>query len=218
MLMANTTPFDSNPELYEAWFQDHAFAYESELKAIRELLPGTGRGLEIGVGSGLFAAPLGIKQGIDPSRAMLEKARQRGIDVTQGIAENLPYKDAEFDFVLMVTTICFLDDLELAFREAHRVLKPHGSFLLGFVDKNSLIGKSYEKRKQESLFYKDATFYVLNDLLHYLKIAGFEGFSFRQTLFGSVSDMQKPDIVKEGHGKGSFVVIKAGKKNRESRS
>jgi SAM-dependent methyltransferase len=112
----------------------------------------------------------------------------------------------------MVTTVCFLDDLELAFREALRVLKPHGSFLLGFVDKNIPIGKSNEERKQEILFYWDSTFYSVGDLLHYLTITGFEKFSFRQTLFGPVSNMEKPDIVKEGHSEGSFIVIKAEKR------
>jgi SAM-dependent methyltransferase len=210
--MSEHSIFDIQSDRYEAWFQDHIFAYESELQAIRELLPHAGKGLEIGVGSGLFASPLGITHGIDPSRAMLNKARQRGIDAVQGVAENLPYQDAEFDFVLMVTSVCFLDDLELAFREAHRVLKPRGSFLIGFVDKNSPIGKSYQARKQESLFYRDATFYSVDDLLHYLKITGFENFGFRQTLFCPVSEMQRPDKIKEGHGEGSFVVIKAEKK------
>jgi SAM-dependent methyltransferase len=214
--MSDRSVFDIQSDRYDAWFQDHAFAYESELQAIRELLPRGGTGLEVGVGSGLFAAPLGITQGIDPSSAMLQKARQRGIDVVQGVAENLPYKDAEFDFVLMVTTVCFLDDLELAFREILRVLKPNGSFLLGFVDKNSPIGKSYEKRKQESMFYRDATFYAVDDLLLYLASTGFEKFSFRQTLFCPVSDMREPDIVKEGYGEGSFVVVKAEKKSFRS--
>jgi SAM-dependent methyltransferase len=211
--MPNRSVFETQRDRYETWFQDYPFAYESELQAIRELLPGGGKGLEIGVGSGLFAAPLGITQGIDPSSAMLQKARQRGIDVVQGVAENLPYPDSLFDVVLMVTTVCFLDDLALAFREAFRVLKPRGSFLIGFVDKNSPIGKSYEERKQESLFYRDATFYAVDDLLPHLTITGFEKFSFRQTLFCPVSSMQEPDIVKEGHGEGSFVVIKAEKKS-----
>jgi SAM-dependent methyltransferase len=209
--MSDRSVFENQSDRYEAWFQDHAFAYESELRAIRELLPGGEKGLEIGVGSGLFAAPLGITRGIDPSSAMLQKAQQRGIDVIQGVAENLPYKDAEFDFALMVTTVCFLDDPVLAFREAHRVLKTRGSFLIGFVDKNSPIGKSYEERKKESLFYRDATFYSVDDLLQYLKIAGFNNFSFRQTLFCPVADLQEPDLVKEGHREGSFVVIKAEK-------
>jgi len=210
--MATTTPFDTHSDRYEAWFREHIYAYISELQAIRELLPVAGKGLEIGVGSGLFAGPLGIPNGIDPSRAMLNKARQRGINAIQGVAENLPYKDAEFDFALMVTTVCFLDDLELAFREIHRILKQRGAFLLGFVDKNSPIGKSYETRKQESLFYRDATFYAVDDLLGYLTITGFENFNFRQTLFTPVSEMRESDPVTAGYGDGSFVVIKAEKK------
>jgi len=83
--MAVTTPFDAHSDRYEAWFQKHVFAHESELLAIRELLPGIGKKLEIGVDSGLFAAPLGISHGIDPSRAMLVKSRQRGIDAVQGV-------------------------------------------------------------------------------------------------------------------------------------
>jgi SAM-dependent methyltransferase len=210
--MSDKSVFETQSDRYDAWFQNHAFAYESELQAIRELLPGSGKGLEIGVGSGLFAAPLGITQGIDPSRAMLKKAHQRGIDAVQGVAENLPFPDSVFDVVLMVTTVCFLDDLELAFREACRVLKRGGSFLIGLVDKNSPIGISYESRKQESLFYRDATFYSVDDLLPYLRSTGFDKFSFRQTLFCPVSDMREPAPVKDGYGEGSFVVIKAEKK------
>jgi len=71
--MATTTPFDTHSDRYEAWFQEHVFAYESELLAVRELLPGTGKGLGIGVGSGLFATLLSISHGIDSSRAMLAR-------------------------------------------------------------------------------------------------------------------------------------------------
>lgn len=39
---------------------------------MQELLPMHGSGIEIGVGTGRFALPLGIKQGIEPSRSMTE--------------------------------------------------------------------------------------------------------------------------------------------------
>jgi len=111
----------------------------------------------------------------------------------------------------MVTTVCFLDDLEQAFQEAFRVLKPGGAFIIGFVDRNSPIGKSYEQKKSESLFYRDATFYTVDVLLAYLKQAGFSMFSFSQTLFSPPDEMHAPDPIKKGHGDGSFVVIKAGR-------
>jgi ubiquinone/menaquinone biosynthesis C-methylase UbiE len=211
MHMTGRMSFDAHAERYDAWFERHPFAYQSELQAIGEPLPIGGKGLEIGVGSGLFAGPLGIRQGIDPSDAMLTKARSRGIDAVRGVAESLPFSDEEFDFCLMVTTVCFLDDIELAFREACRVLKQSGAFIIGFVDKNSPIGKSYEERKQDSLFYRDATFHAVDELVRLLTNAGFKRFSFRQTLFSPVADMREPAPVTEGHGKGSFVAIRAEK-------
>jgi len=209
--MSNNSPFEQNAEHYDAWFEHHPFVYQSEIEAIRMLLPDPGKGLEIGVGSGLFAALLGIRIGVEPSVVMGDRARKRGIDVVKGVAEALPLPNNEFDTTLMVTTVCFLDDIDLAFQEAFRVLKPGGAFIIGFVERNSPIGKSYEQRKSESLFYKDATFYTVDDLLAQLKQAGFSTFSFSQTLFGPIDEMRKPDQAKKGYGEGSFVVIKAGK-------
>ncbi len=205
--MSSSSPF----EQYDAWFEKHPLAYQSEIEAIRMLLPDPGKGLEIGVGSGLFAAPLGIRIGVEPSIAMAERAQKRGITVVKGVAEALPFQDHEFDTALMVTTVCFLDDMDLAFQEVFRVLKPGGAFIIGFVDRNSVIGKAYEQRKNESLFYKDATFYSVDDLLAHLKQAGFSTFSFSQTLFSPIDKMREPDQAKKGYGEGSFVVIKAGR-------
>jgi SAM-dependent methyltransferase len=214
--MPGVNDFDRNVQQYEEWFIKHPFAYVSELHAVRELIPLAGNGVEIGVGTGRFSAPLGIRQGIEPSRAMAEVARKKGLDVVSGVAENLPYKDSKFEFCLMVTTVCFLDDIDLAFQEAYRVLKPHGSFIIGFVDRNSPIGREYEQRKNESPFYKTATFYSVDELLVHLKKAGFVKFRFCQTLFGPLQDMQEPSDVKEGFGEGSFVVIKADKQENNS--
>jgi len=207
--MAKTEAFEANLDRYEAWFDKNIFVYQAELRAIKSLLPPDGKGLEIGVGSGLFAAPLGIRHGIEPSLAMAAKARERGIDVTHGIAEALPFGDAVFDFALMVTTVCFLDDLDTAFNETNRVLKPKATFVVGFVDKNSPLGREYEQYKKKSLFYKDATFYAVDDLLAHLTKAGFSEFSFAQTVFGLLSDIRDDEPIKPGYGDGSFVVIRA---------
>ncbi len=89
--MPGVNIFDLQSDQYEAWFKKNSFVYQSELLAIKALMPRQGRAIEIGVGSGLFAGPLGIKMGIDPSRVMLEKANARGIHTTQGVAEALPF-------------------------------------------------------------------------------------------------------------------------------
>jgi SAM-dependent methyltransferase len=209
--MPGINSFSENVERYEAWFLDNPFAYVSELHAIRELLP-KGNGVEIGVGTGRFAAPLGITKGIEPSRPMAEHARKRGIEVAAGVAEQLPYHDAEFDHVLMVTTICFLDDMELAFREVHRVLKPAGLFVIGFVDRESQLGREYIARKDQSAFYRDATFYSVPQIITALEVTGFENFEFRQTLFRPLEELVEVEPVREGHGSGSFVVVRAMKR------
>lgn len=205
--MPGVNSFNENVERYEEWFLENPLAYVSELRAIQDLLP-TGSGIEIGVGTGRFAAPLGIKKGVEPSRPMAALARKKGIEVVPGVAEHLPFGDGEFDCCLMVTTVCFLDDMAMAFREARRVLKPGGAFLIGFVDRESRLGKEYLGRKEQSPFYKDATFYSVDEISRALHAAGFAELTFRQTLFRPLDELEEVEPVKEGAGEGSFVVVK----------
>ena len=64
-LRTNTGSFDA-PDRYDDWFDRHAAAYQSELRALRALWPDDGDGLKVGVGTVHFAAPLGIEHGVDP--------------------------------------------------------------------------------------------------------------------------------------------------------
>ena len=206
--MSGVNAFDSNVDRYEQWFVDNPFAYVSELRAVRELLPTSGSGIEIGLGTGRFAAPLGIRSGIEPSRSMAELARKKGIEVVPGVAEHLPFMDAEFGFVLMVTTVCFLDDRDMAFGEVRRVLKPGGSFVIGFVDRDSPLGREYQTRKDKSAFYQHATFYTTKDIVAALEKAGFGSFEYRQTLYQPLEGLDEIEPVREGFGEGSFVVVR----------
>ncbi|MBW1982316.1 MAG: class I SAM-dependent methyltransferase [Deltaproteobacteria bacterium] len=206
--MPKVKPFEKNVARYEEWFARYGLVYESELLAIKALLPQGGSGLEIGVGTGRFAAPLGIKVGIEPSEAMADVARRRGIEVIHGVAEALPFEDGRFEFMLMVTTICFLDDIEVSFIEAFRVLKPMGSIVVGFVDRNSPLGVIYEMHKDKNVFYREATFYTVEEVVFNLKNAGFHNFAFTQTIFRDLDKIKRIEPVEEGYGKGSFVVVK----------
>lgn len=207
-IMAKITPFDEQAIEYDAWFDTHTELYQAELEALRTLVPAAGRGVEIGVGTGRFAVPLGISIGVEPSPGMAELARQRGVEVLAGVAEALPFADNSFDYALMVTVVCFLDDVAKAFRKVWRILKPGGSLIVGFIDRESDLGRSYEQKKEQSIFYRDATFYSVSDLVVLLTHAGFTGFSYRQTL----SAGEPPDLtVREGFGNGGFVVIRAQK-------
>lgn len=207
--MPRVKPFEEFPDHYEDWFEENQAVYESELQALQTLLPKGKQVIEIGVGSGRFAAPLDIRTGIEPSSQMRKLARQRGIDAREGVAENLPLEDSQFDFVLMVTTICFLDDIEKAFREVQRILKPAGEFIIGFIDRESEVGQTYQQYKNESPFYSIATFYSVDEIISYLKKTGFRDFEFVQTIFRNLSEIKEPEPVKTGYGEGSFVGINA---------
>ncbi len=142
---------------------------------------------------------------------MREKAKKRDLKVINAVAENLPYSDASKDFALMVTTICFVDDIYKSFQEANRVLKNNGNLIIGFVDKNSPLGKIYLKHKTESLFYRDAIFFGTKEVYKILQKTGFEIVETYQTIFGKLDEVKTIQEIIKGYGKGSFVVIKAKK-------
>ena len=211
--MAKTKVFDENLNEYEKWFIINKFVYQSELKAVEKAIPKNEKGFEIGIGSGLFAQPFSITEGIDPSKRMREKAKERNIKVFDAVAENLPYPDESWDFALMVTTICFVDDIVKSFQEAIRVLNKNGHLIIGFVDKNSPTGKKYLEFQNESVFYKQATFFATEDVYRILKDTGFEVEQTYQTVFGKLDEIKEVQEVLDGYEKGSFIVIKA-KKSR----
>jgi len=204
--MVKATSFDELATEYDAWFEKHRDLYLAELEAVRGFIPASGSGMEIGVGTGRFAVPLGIPIGVEPSPRMAELARQRGIEVFEGMAETLPFADGSFDFAVMVTVVCFLNNVAQAFREACRILKPHGTLIIGFIDRESDLGKLYSREKEQSRFYRSAAFYSVSELEILLTKAGFSSFAYRQTLLSGETTCLS---VLEGYGRGGFVVIQA---------
>jgi SAM-dependent methyltransferase len=104
--------------------------------------------LDVGCGDGTMAFEL-ARQGArvtaldaDPSmiaavclRAKNEATR---VQLVEGNAENLPFRDATFDVVMAVTVLCFVQDAEHAMTEIARVLKPGGRLVIGELGRWSL--------------------------------------------------------------------------------
>lgn len=202
--MPRIEPFEAFSEEYDRWFENHSEAYELELRTVKSLIPSTANGLEVGVGSGKFATPLGVTTGVEPSGKMAARAKALGIRVLKAVAEALPLAGQCVDYVLLVTTICFVDDVDATLQEARRVLKSNGVIVVGFVDRDSELGRKYLLRKDKSRFYKPAVFFSTREVLAYLERAGFGNFQIKQTLLAGKSE----GPIENGFGKGSFVVIR----------
>jgi len=171
--MAKIESFEKYANLYDEWFDKHNSIYDDELKTIKKLVENHINGLDIGCGSGRFAIPLNIKTGVEPSKQMRELAKEKGLEVFDNSAEQLQFKNEAFDFAIMITTICFLDNPLKALKEANRVIKKGGFLIIGFIDKDSIVGKKYHSTKKDSKFYNDATFYSANEVIALSKSANF---------------------------------------------
>ena len=170
------TPFERLAERYDAWFETEKGhrIFRVEVDCIRDLLEEMSRPwLEIGVGTGRFAAAIGVDEGIDPSPAVLNYAADRGIRTRVGRAEELPFPDAQFGMALMVVTICFLENPGQAFRECRRILRGDGYAVVGLVPKDSAWGELYARKGAEGHpFYSVARFYTSREVVGLAERAG----------------------------------------------
>ncbi len=198
--------FQQQSQKYDDWFDKNGNIYRSELNAVKSLIPVGLNGVEIGIGTGRFAKPLGIQLGVEPAGNMARIAESRGIKVIEAKAECLPFPDEIFDYVLMVTAICFFDDVGRAFCEAHRVLEKGGFLVVAFIDRESRLGKLYESRKEKDSFYRNADFYSVASVEKLLAEAGFSELTHKQTVYSTENILYE---TMNGYGEGGFVVIKA---------
>jgi len=125
------------------------------------------------------------------------------------VAEALPFPSAVFNYALLVTTICFVDDILATLREAKRVLKPGGKLVMGFIDRESALGQDYVAHREENVFYRSATFYSAAEVGTLLEETGFCRFVWVQTLSTPLSELNAIEPIRSGSGRGSFVAVRA---------
>jgi SAM-dependent methyltransferase len=89
--------------------------------------------LDIGCGAGnMFhhLARYGTVVGVDNNPKPLLVARERGYDVREGAAEDLPFEDESFDLVSLLDTVEHCDDDIAVLRECYRVCAPGGHLVV----------------------------------------------------------------------------------------
>lgn len=201
-------PFENRADEYDAWYERHGVAYLSELQALRRLVGRPGRALEVGVGTGRFAAPLGVAVGVDPAFSMLRRARERGVSVLRAVGEELPVGGESLDLVLVALTLCFFDAPTRALIEARRVLRPDGWLVVGFLDPTSTPGRRY-REESRGAFYEGARFYTPDETAGLLREAGFRIRRSAQTLFCLPSEVSEVETPRSGVGEGLFAAVEA---------
>jgi ubiquinone/menaquinone biosynthesis C-methylase UbiE len=199
--------FDVYTDEYEEWFERNRAAYIYELQLLRMVIPEGMRGLEVGVGTGRFAAPLGIDFGIDPSKNMLQVAKNLGSWVVLARGEQIPFKDQVFDYVLIMVTICFVDEPNRVLEESKRVVRNGGKIAIGIIDRDSWLGKLYLAKKDKSKFYREAKFYSAGEIIELLRSNDFKDISVYQTIFNPPETLETVQYYKKGSGEGGFAVI-----------
>ena len=131
-----------NYDDYAAQYASTRWAVPWILSALDRRVDGLESGatvVEIGCGTGNYIIALSKKypglacMGFDLSREMLAVARSRSqiVQLCQGDADgNFPCDSAEAGFLFMVDVVHHLQNHDNLFREAVRVLKPSGAFMI----------------------------------------------------------------------------------------
>ena len=205
--------FDDLADRYDAWYDAAAgrVLFDLELGALGPLLTCTeGPRLEVGVGSGRFAAALGIDVGLDAAEAPLVLAKARGVRSVRGAGEHLPFGDGSFGTVVLVVTLCFAKDPAAVLAEAARVLRPAGRLVVGLVPLDSPWGRSYEEKGRAGHpFYRHARFLTAAEHLRLLAAAGFRVEEGRSTLLQSPDGPQDEHVQRGVVAGAGFIALKA---------
>jgi len=217
-----SSAFEEVAEDFDAWFDKNRFIFESELLAEKHFLINPENAISIGVGSGLFASKLGIKYGVEPAEKMAERARERGIEVKIGTAENVPFPDEQFSTVLLSTVLSYAKDPHQAVQEAFRILKPGGYIVVSFLTREGSYAMMYDlaylhgqhdsaispKHPYPVKFIRETHWLSTAEVTTLLQKAGFIDIKYVQTLTKhpkyTNEEIEKPV---EGYEKGDFIVV-----------
>ena len=146
----------ANREYYDAFSENYeAERGHNSVKGYHDMLDelesefveryGAGKDvLEVGCGTGLVLERIsrfaGSARGIDLSPGMLARARERGLDVSEASATELPFGDNSFDVSCSFKVLAHIPAISTALGEMARVTRPGGIVIAEFYNPNSIRG------------------------------------------------------------------------------
>lgn len=139
----NRSYYDEFAAWYERERHDgyHRMIDDLQIDLLRDAVRGRDV-LEVGCGTGLLLHRIeelaASAQGIDISPEMLELAIERGLDVVEGCATQLPFDDESFDVVYSFKVLAHVEEIQNALAECSRVVRPGGKLFLEFYNPYSL--------------------------------------------------------------------------------
>jgi len=119
---------------------DWACSQKPSMMQRRKIIPlASGNVLEIGIGSGLnlpfYTSKVNTLTAIDPSKELWNRTLVNtnklpfNFEFVIASAENIPADNNKFDTIVITYTLCTIPNLNKAFSEIKRVLKPNGKLL-----------------------------------------------------------------------------------------
>ncbi len=169
-----------------------------------------GLGLEIGVGTGVFAKRLGVTVGIDPSLGMLQLAKARGIRAVRAVGEHLPFRKGAFEYVLIAGTLCFLEEPNVTIRETAEVLENDGSLIVCEIPLDSPWGKFVqEKGRAGHRFYRFAKLYDTEEVRRTIENLGFKVIEVKANLGFGPEECERVEKPSDDVGGRGFVCVRA---------
>ena len=143
--------FDQVAGFYDDWYShpQGRQVFKAELKALESLIPDSGLGLEVGAGTGVFAESLTEENRkiicLDPSGAMLAKAKERKMPAIMGVGEHIPITEGAVGFAYMVTTLEFLENPVTALKQIRETTKKDAPLTILFINADSAWGSLYKQ-------------------------------------------------------------------------
>jgi len=174
--------------------------------------------LDVGCGDGVLATRIAQDgaqvTGMDASSDMIAAARHRAkaagveLDLVEGDAGDIPVPAGQFDCVVTVATLCFVDDPRPTIRDMVRVLKPGGRLILGELGRwNLWAAQRRVKGWLGSKLWSAAHFRSRSDLIALADQAGLRDVAVTGAVFYPPLEIAARIIGPVDHKIGTFTTI-----------